>query len=87
MEKNQRKICKITIQAPAKPAPAASSAKRPASDNLQGPTAKRSPLTSNENRPTPGRYGASQAIDPASVTVFPIASLTPYQNKWIIKAR
>ena len=78
-----------TNSASASAAPA--SGKRPASEKLNEPTAKRSPLTSKDNKPTPGKYGggmaSSQAINPSNVTVFPIASLTPYQNRWTIKAR
>ncbi len=75
--------------------------KRPAEDSSNGPEAKRSPLTSSENRsggggvaapaprgilsPRPPALGAS--TDPSTLNVFPIASLTPYQNKWTIKVR
>lgn len=34
-----------------------------------------------------GAPASSQPLDPANATIFPIASLTPYQNRWTIKAR
>lgn len=74
------------------PAPAGAN-KRPASEDLSAPSAKRSPLAANENKPRSSilnprsNVGASPGIDPSSVNVYPIASLTPYQNKWTIKAR
>ncbi len=66
--------------------------KRPApdGDNCAAPVAKRSPLAASENRQallSPRGAMASQPLDPSTATIFPIASLTPYQNRWTIKAR
>ena len=72
------------------------SAKRSAGEDIGAPQAKRSPLASHENRPgllsssssVPSAPASnSSTVDTSSLNVFPIASLTPYQNKWTIKAR
>ncbi len=67
-------------------------AKRAAEDPA-GPEAKRSPLAAAENRQRQGLLSpsvaasSSQPLDPANANIYPIASLTPYQNRWTIKAR
>eukprot|EP00094_Tigriopus_californicus_P000409 TCALIF_00398-PA protein Name:"Similar to RPA1 Replication protein A 70 kDa DNA-binding subunit (Homo sapiens)" AED:0.07 eAED:0.07 QI:4/0.83/0.85/1/0.5/0.57/7/130/663 len=74
------------------------SVKRAAESDVGPPMAKRSPLTTpNGNQSAPKSsildprpvYSSSGAgsFDPSQVSVHPIASLTPYQNKWTIKAR
>jgi len=45
------------------------------------PMAKKKPSMLNDN------FNSSSSSNIASSSVFPIASLTPYQNKWTIKAR
>ena len=75
------------------PAPAV----KRAADNAPAstPPPKRSPLTSpnNQNQPRSSilnprqSAGAGSTTDPSQLSVHPIASLTPYQNKWTIKAR
>jgi len=64
-----------------------------AAEDAAGSPAKRSPLSENRVRnggsvlsPRPAMAGASQ-LDPNNVNVVPIASLTPYQNRWTICAR
>ena len=69
--------------------------KRQAPSGDDAPQAKRSPLASNENRPRSSIMDprpvvgapSSSVTDPSQLNVYPIASLTPYQNKWTIKAR
>jgi replication factor A1 len=86
----------------ANPPPAAGkaniSAKRAADSDLSGNQAKRSPLAAANGprssildpRPVIGGSAfnnSSSSSDLSQSSIFPIASLTPYQNKWTIKAR
>merc|ERR1712226_942020 len=73
--------------------------KRPADDVANNaPAAKRSPLVNNTNNVAArssilnspvvkGHTGGGGDFDPNDATIFPISSLTPYQNKWCIRAR
>jgi replication factor A1 len=80
-------------QAP--PAPVATGGvKRAAPDDAELPQNKR-PLANSTSVNTPrssileNRFSATQStpFDPSSANVFPISSLTPYQNRWTIKVR
>ncbi|XP_046981582.1 replication protein A 70 kDa DNA-binding subunit [Schistocerca americana] len=66
--------------APTKPAVASPAQSRPQANGTMAPAPTQ--LT----RPQV-RNNAAQLSSPADGHIFPIASLSPYQNKWVIKAR
>jgi replication factor A1 len=49
------------------------------------PIAKKPLQQQSHNRPS--MLSATSGTDPSHLSIYPIASLTPYQNKWTIKAR